>query len=109
VLCYKGILDKTIKHLIPLKQPFQEAEKKTFAHNWLDNMDTVMQLIVSNEIWKRTEDADSNEKFEITQKQFTPKDGLLQRVYYLNEEPVVMLSKSLGDNPEIPLHYTLCI
>lgn len=95
--------------MIPLQRPLQEAEKKTFAHNWLDNMDTVMQLIISNEVWKRTEDADPDQQIQISQKVFNPEDGLTQKVYYLNEEPVMMLSKSLGDNPEIPLHYTLVI
>lgn len=94
--------------LIPLQKPLKQNENRTFADNWLDTMDSIMQLVISNEIWER-QDAEPSEQIVINSRVFQPQEGLKQTVYYLNDEPVMMLSKSLGTNPEIPLHYTLVI
>jgi len=93
--------------LIPNINTNQHKEPDNFASNWMNSIGDIIELCLSSEIWKR-QDVHPDEVVYMTQSRKQTEDRVSKTIFYLNDEPVMMFSKALGDT-EVPMHYTLFI
>jgi len=92
--------------IIPPDSPDDnEIEDLTFAHNWVESIDTVLQLMMSNAIWERYGFA-ADKEMVITRRIDKSEDGATILRFYLNDEKVLTFSKQFGGNGKL-LDYTL--
>ena len=84
------------------KIPEQSVVNEGFAFNVVNNIDTLLQLLMSDAIWKRQGVSDKAVKIE--QKLTKNEKNLKEISYYLNGEVVMIYKKIIN-----PTNYTILL
>lgn len=92
-----------------VNQNNQPKAVENFATNWQKRNEETLQLLLSAAVWKRY-GYRPNEKVQIEKQIQKVGDQTTKTTFLLNDEPVLMVSKSTGEDfEEIPMHQTLFV
>lgn len=85
-----------------------KQHQRTFADNWANRNAEMLQLLLSAKIWEK-KGFQPEEEVDLQKQVRQPQEDLVHTVFFLDDDPILVISKSQGTQKGIPLHETIFI